>query len=77
MTEKWELCRLSKAYPNFSFKGEVMFYSSSGCQFKEFKPGQYDDQICQLLADGWEPFQVIRIPENDVATVQFFRRRVS
>lgn len=66
MNEKWEMCVVSTG------TNSKLIYSSHGEQKSIFKSGELGKVICDLLANGWEPFSVDLIP-----LIYYFRRRIS
>ena len=70
MKEQYEMCSLRVS------KGLKFVFSSSGTQKIKFDSKNIYNEICNLLAEGWEPFQSDRDNWGDYNYIDF-RRRVS
>jgi hypothetical protein len=76
MREQWEMCVIHTRYthsPNNLFR--VQFYSPQKSANNEYPIKELDDYICNLLADGWEPYSATIKKES--IPVYYFRRCVS
>jgi len=72
MNEQWEICSLViNTLPQHFIEPDTTVtkkvHSPSGFEATDFMFSEYDQLICDLLADGWEPY-------NGIKT---FRRRFS
>lgn len=70
MKEKWELCYLDlHSSTPFSTTTDVFILSPDGEKVTK-NAEDYKKVICELLAEGWEPYAVQGIQH-------YFRRRIS
>ena len=75
MREQWELCVIHTRYTHSLEVFKVKFFSPQKSVNNEYPIKELDDYICNLLADGWEPFSATIKKES--IPVYYFRRRVS
>ena len=68
MNEQWEMC-ICSLYDGI----RITKYSPQGVE-RETKRGVEDEEICQLLAEGWEPYASAAEIQ---ARVLYFRRCIS
>ncbi len=79
MNEKWEMCLLiSSELPVKHFK---TIFTPSEVKRSVFRQDEFQKKICELLAEGWEPYHTVidhiqAQGRDQKTTVNYFRRRV-
>ena len=74
MNEQWEICTIEFVTIEIPLLMlNKMKFSPTGAERSKLKLGNQEKEICQLLADGWEPYAVT----GEGKFTYCFRRRIS